>query len=166
MGYYMGDYYKGDPGIGSFLGGLFKSAVSSFVPGGGAITKVVSTVASAATKGRGVIMAGGKIALRHPVLTGAAAAGAVAAGGAAAEHALLGAGGLPPKGYHRCKSKHGCKRGEFVRNRRMNPCNVRALRRAARRAGAFLKISRRLVGHFQARKPKGRGYIKHKRKAK
>jgi hypothetical protein len=48
----------------------------------------------------------------------------------------------------------------------MNPCNIHALRRAARRAHAFLRISRRLVGHYQAKRPKGRAYIKHRRKAK
>jgi hypothetical protein len=47
-----------------------------------------------------------------------------------------------------------------VRNRRMNVCNPRALRRAARRAHGFLRISRKLVGHYVAKHPKGRAYIK------
>lgn len=49
-------------------------------------------------------------------------------------------------------------------NRRMNPCNFRALRRADRRARAFLKLSGKLVRHFTPRRPKGRAYVKASRR--
>jgi hypothetical protein len=157
MGYYMGDYYagaRGDPGIGSFLGGLFKSAVG-LVPGGGAITKVVGTIAGAATAGRGIIKAGKGIVMKHPVITAAAGVGTLAAAGTAVLEGHRGRG----------KCKHiNPRTGKCIR--RMNPCNIKALRRASRRAHGFLRISRKLVGYYQPRKPKGRAFIKHKRKAK
>ena len=53
-----------------------------------------------------------------------------------------------------------------VRSRHMNPLNVKALRRADRRAHSFLRISRKLVKHFVAKQPKGRGYISARRRGK
>lgn len=53
-----------------------------------------------------------------------------------------------------------------VRNRRMNPLNIKALRRADRRAHAFLKISGKVVKHFVAKRPKGKAFISARRKRK
>jgi len=161
MGYYQGDFYtgRGDPGIGSFLGGLFKTTLG-LAPGGGAITKIGGAVAGrlgkVVSRGRGIIM-------KHPVLTagGAAGLGGLAVG-AGAEKMLT--GGMCPKGHH--ISKKGKHAGACVRNRRMNPCNVHALRRASRRAHAFLRISRKLVHYYQPKRPKGKAYIKTKKKSK
>jgi hypothetical protein len=76
------------------------------------------------------ISAGAKqVIAKHPVLSAAGAAGAigVAAGaGGAALRARMGRGGM---------RKH----------KRMNPCNIRALRRAIRRAHGFEKIARRVM---------------------
>src|SRR5467141_1773933 len=164
MGYYMGDYYagsRGDPGIGSFLSGLV-----GMIPGGGVVSKAVrglSGIVGAATKGRGIIKAVGGVIMKHPVISAAGAAGVAVAAGAGAEHMLAGPGGLPPKGYHHCKSKHGCKHGAFVRNRRMNVCNPRALRRSIRRAQGFAKLAMRTI-HLVHPKKKGRfgGFKKKK----
>lgn len=52
----------------------------------------------------------------------------------------------------------------IVKNQHMNPLNPRALRRASRRAHGFIKFARHIVGYYQAKKPKGRPYIKHRRK--
>lgn len=75
------------------------------------------------------------------------------------------------KGYHLNKSGYFRRtpdggvayiepRSACVRNRRMNPFNPHALRHAAKRAHAFLRMSKKLVGYYQARKPKGRAFIK------
>jgi hypothetical protein len=165
MGYYMGDYYagaRGDPGIGSFFGGLLSMGASAIPGVGGILGKVTSRLGGlgkvAATGGAMVKGAKG-IIMKHPVITAAGAAGTLAVAGAA-HHVLAG-------GRHCRRGTHISKRtGKEVCNRRMNPCNVHALRRAARRAHAFLKISRRLVGHYQARKPKGRAFIKTRGKKK
>lgn len=102
---------------------------------------------------------------------GAAIAGA--AGGAAldtllAHHAAAATGGLSTtRGFHMSKPYrcHGTViPSHAVRNRRMNPCNVRALRRAARRAHSFLRISRKLTGYYTPHKHKGRAYIKARKR--
>ena len=51
----------------------------------------------------------------------------------------------------------------IVKNRSMDVCNVRALRRASHRAHGFIKLTRHLVGYYQPKKPKGRAFIKRKR---
>jgi len=187
MGYYrpQGDYYagyRGDPGIGSFFGGLLKSAVG-FIPGVGPIAskvlgavmpggaKVAAPVAGAVTAAaRGVAGA----IVKHPVLSAAGAAGALGGSmmvGAAGEH-LLAPGGTAPRGYHLCKGMrpgtkhpHPCKTGAFVRNRRMNVCNPRALRRAIRRAHGFTKLAMKTI-HLTHPKKKGRfGGFKKKRRS-
>jgi hypothetical protein len=116
--------------------------------------------------GRAIMRRGVGAVIKHPVLSAAAAAGV--AGGAmvmGAEH-LMGGGGGTPKGFHQCKSKHGCKRGQWVRNRHMNPCNPRALRRAIRRATRFTKLAMKTI-HLVHPKKKGRfgGFRKRKRAA-
>lgn len=166
MSYYKGDFYVGDPGIGSFFAGLAKKAVG-FIPGvgpaisailpGGARAAVKSTIvkASEAMPRMTAAVGAAKTAIvKHPVISAAAAAGAIGAGGyvmgksrgaAAARAAAAGMG-------HR-------------KRRRMNPCNVKALRRASRRAHAFLKISSKLVRYYKPHKPKGRPFIRHRKRA-
>ncbi len=159
MGYYVGDFYtgRGDPGIGSFFGSLVRTGLS-MAPAGGAITKIGGAVAGrlgkVVSRGRGIIM-------KHPVLTagGAAGLGGLALG-AGAEKML--AGGMCPKGHH--ISKKGKHAGACVKNRHMNPCNPKALRRASRRAHAFLRISNKLVRYYMPHKKKGRPYIKARKK--
>jgi hypothetical protein len=137
MGYYMGDYYagaRGDPGIGSFLGGLFSSA-ASFIPGVGPIVSkgisAITRVGGAATAGRSVVKAGKGIIMKHPVLTAAGAAGGLAV----AAHEL----GV---GHRKCK--HVNPRTGKCR-RRMNVCNPRALRRSIRRTHGFAKLAMRTI---------------------
>jgi len=130
----MGDFYagaRGDPGIGSFFGGLIKKAVG-FIPGvGPAISSIIPS--GGGTAGR-IIKAGSKVIMKHPVLTAAGAAGAVAVAGGAAS--LIG-------GHHR-KCKHiNPKTGKC--RRRMNVCNPRALRRSIRRTHGFAKLAMRTI---------------------
>src|SRR5258708_3322833 len=172
MGYYMGDYYagmRGGCGSGSFFKGI-ASLGASFIPGvGGGLSKMIERAGrpismlgggAAATGGRVVKAVGGAV-MRHPIISAAGAAGiiGVAVGG---KHLL--SGGMCPKGHH--ISRKGKNAGACVRNRRMNPCNVHALRRASRRAHAFLRISRKLVGYYQPKKHKGHPFIKARKKSK
>ena len=137
MGYYMGDYYagaRGDPGIGSFLGGLVSSA-ASFIPGVGPIVSkgisAITRVGGAATAGRSIVAKGKGIIMKHPVLTAAGAAGTIAVAG----HELMGG---------RRKCKHVNPRTGKCR-RRMNVCNPRALRRSIRRTHGFAKLAMRTI---------------------
>lgn len=154
----MGDYYRGDPGFLSFLGGALKT-VGGFIPGvGGIVSSIGEKIGAAGSKSAIVKVAetgGSKIAkvavgakqiiAKHPVISGLAAAGAVTAGVVGARRAFGGGGG----------KKH----------RRMNPCNVRALRRAVRRAHGFERIARRVM-RFTSPQRKGRfaGFRKAKKR--
>ena len=176
MGYYQGDFYRGtrgDPGFFSFLGGLAKSAVG-LIPGVGPglsslLTKVpkVAAPAAAGIAASGVMSivkkgtaAVGSAIIKHPVLSAAGAAGAVGAvSGAVAGHMLTTTDHA--KGFHISK-----KTGRMVRNRHMNVCNPRALRRAVRRAHGFSKLAMRTI-HLIHPKKKVRfgGFKKRKRAA-
>jgi hypothetical protein len=169
MGYYVGDFYagaRGDPGIGSFFGGLIKRAVG-FIPGVGpiasaAVGAIMPGGARAATSG--IMTKATGIIMKHPVVSGAAAAG-IGGGaiGAGVGRKMLTAGhmGGMQKGYHTSK-----KTGKVVRNRHMNACNPRALRRAIRRAHSFAKLAMHTI-HLVHPKKKGRfGGFKSRRKKK
>ncbi len=177
MSYYMGDFYRprGDPGIGSFFGGLVRSAVS-LIPGvgptlariggrmpGGAVVVREAGGGITAAAGGAMRRIGGVVA-RHPVLTAAGGAGVIGTMvGAAGEKFLE--GGACPRGHHISKSKHAKAFGQCVRNRRMNVCNPRALRRAIRRARGFTKLAMHTI-HLVHPKKKGRfGGFKRRRKA-
>jgi hypothetical protein len=152
----MGDFYRGrrqvrgDPGFFSVLGGIAK-AVGGFIPGVGPIIskagEVISTIG--AKKAPALLTAGvqkvGSAIIKHPGITAAATAGVGLAAGVAGTKLLSGGGG-------------GRKR------RRMNPCNGRALRRAIRRAHAFERLAKHVIGFSSPRKPKGRMYFRKKRK--
>jgi hypothetical protein len=122
--------------------------------------------AGMAGAGRAILKRGVSMVVKHPVLSAAGAAGVVGMIGGAGAEALMGGGGGAPKGFHHCKSKHGCKSGEWVRNRHMNPCNPRALRRAIRRATRFTRLAIKTI-HLVHPKKKGRfgGFRKRKRAA-
>jgi hypothetical protein len=161
MGYYMGDYYagsRGDPGIGSFLSGLASSALS-FIPGVGPIaSKGLSTIVGAATKGRSMIKTGAGIVMKHPAISAAGAVGVIGAG-AVAGHALMG-------GHRKCRKTHINKHGKEVCNRRMNPCNPRALRRAIRRTHGFAKLAMRTIHLVHPKKKARFGGFKKRRSSK
>lgn len=157
MGYYMGDFYsgarrtRGDPGFFSFLGKVAKG-IGGMIPGvgpiisgvGGAIEKIGARKAPAMLTA-GVKAVSGAI-VKHPGITAGATAAIGAGAGAALAH--MGRTG---------KMVHG-------RRRRMNPCNGRALRRAIRRAHAFERLAKKVIGFSSPRKPKGHMYFKRKRK--
>ncbi len=146
----MGDYktygYAGDPG---FLSGIFK-----------VIKRVARPMLGAVIGGPvGAVIAGaaGQVATRPPATMptpppgtvggavsfpgGVTVSGAVVPGAAAA-----GVAGACPSGYHLAKDGSG----RWVRNRRMNVCNPKALRKAIRRTDGFVKLAKRAL--------KGTGY--------
>jgi len=147
-----GDFYQGDPGFWSFLGGIAKKAVgfipgvgpllSSAIPSGsaGGISGIVRQ-APAQMRRVGTMVAGG--VARHPVLSAAGAAGAI--GAAMGAHHLLARGGMR-------------------RRRRMNVCNQRALRRSLRRVGGFARVARKVLHFTHPRAARGAPRFKYKRK--
>jgi hypothetical protein len=158
MGYYMGDFYRsarqtrGDPGFFSFLGNVAKT-VGGFIPGvGPLIEKAGGALATIGAKRApqlltsGVKAVGGAI-VKHPGITAAGTAAVGLGVGALAGHALTRRGGVGGK-----------------RHRRMNPCNGRALRRAIRRAHAFERLAKKVIGFSSPRKPKGHMYFKRRKK--
>ncbi len=143
MSYYrrpMGDYrtygYAGDPG---FLSSLWKGvkAVGKMVLG--IPPKVAPTVVP--------IMAGAGAAQMLSPYAGPAAPGIPTGFGPGSKPGLIptSQGWSPaeqrPAGYHPAKDGSG----RWVRNRRMNVANPRALRKAMRRVQGFEKLAKRTI---------------------
>ena len=144
----MGDYktygYAGDPG---WLSSAFKFVKKAIIPAvarvlGGPVGAVIGTV--------GGVVAG--TASRPPAAPPAAPppgaiGGAVSfpggttvsVAGVLPSHAAVGA--HAPAGYHLDKKT----RSRWVRNRRMNVANPRALRKAMRRVQGFEKLAKRTI---------------------
>lgn len=147
MPYYggRGDYYRGDYyGRGDFLGTLKQI--------GGAVGRAAGIIGTVA--GGGAAAAG-------------AAVGKLAFGGKPKLPALPQFPGLGPLDRGKGAKGKRPKKGEpGYRGRRMNPLNVKALRRADRRAHSFLRATRSVVRHYVAKQPKGRSYVHFRKKAK
>ncbi len=172
MSYYQGDYYRGamrrgDPGFLSFLGNAAK-AIGGFIPGvgplitagGELLSKVGTKAATTAITKPGFFEGATKVvgragsslkstALKHPVLTGAGAAGLAGVAAGVAGTKLLSRGGG----------------GGGRKRRRMRATNTKALRRALRRAYAFERIAMKTIHLVHPRK-KGRfgGFKKPRRR--
>ncbi len=171
MGYYRGafprgDFYRGargDPGFFSFLGGLAKKAIG-FIPGIGPIASAAAEaiIPSGVKRATGAIVKRGvEVVAAHPVLSAAGAAGiaGTAAGALAGKH--MGA----PSAAGAAHMVRGISSG-LRRRRRMHPTNVKALRRALRRAYAFERLAMKVI-HLTHPKKKGRfGGFKRPRKRK
>lgn len=161
MGYYAGDFYagaRGDPGFLGTLLGLGKAAIG-LIPGVGPVASAaLSAIPSgaaragpgvltrAATAGSHVLATGKGVIMKHPVLTGAAAAGTAALAGAAVARRgrAAAAGGR--------------------RRKHMNVCNPRALRRAIRRTHSFAKLAMKTIHLVHPKKKGSFGGFKKKRK--
>ena len=158
MSYYQGDYYRGDPGFFSFLGGLAKKAVG-FIPGVGPIaSQALEMIPKGGGMGKlakagGAIMQRGRAAvIKHPVLSAAGAAGAIGVMGAGAGAAIARRGG-------RRAVVPGMRR-----HRRMNVCNPRALRRSIRRTQGFAKLAMRTIHLVHPKKKAHFGGFKRRTK--
>lgn len=170
MSYYMqrGDfytggrtgYYQGDP----FFGALLGKAASFLIPkvvgmfkGGGATKVLASAGPAIASIGRRV----GIAVAKHPVLSAAGAAGTIGVLGGVGATRMSGAGTNALGGRHTRMVGAPGRRG-----RRMHVTNVKALRRAIRRAHGFEKLARKVMGFSSPHKPKGRAYFKRKARAR
>lgn len=141
MGYlrsYQGDYmrsYVGDPFFhGKILGGIIKLGTKIFkrTPIGGVITGVAGALPSP----RGV--PGPPGVARMPT-GGGRFGGPRMDGGGPRGTGVAPAGACAPSGYHLAKDGSG----RFVRNRRMDMGNMKALARSGRRQRGFLKIAKK-----------------------
>jgi len=144
----MGDYatygYAGDPG---WLSSIWKFAKKKVLPiaarvFGGPVGAAIATVATVA----GTVAAtkpSGPPALPPPGSIGGAVSfpggTTVSVAGVLPSHAAVGA--HAPAGYHLDKAT----RSRWVRNRRMNIANPRALRKAMRRVQGFEKLAKRTI---------------------
>lgn len=159
--FYQGDFYRGDPGFFSFLGKVAKG-IGGFIPGVGGL---VSAAGGALEK-----VGASKVAkpiistiVKHPVLSAAGAAGVIGAGGTmTARRGRMGgaAAGVGPMAGRRGGAGGGFGR----RHRRMHVTNVKALRRAIRRAKGFERLARKVMHFTSPRPPKGRAVFKMRRK--
>jgi len=141
----MGDYktygYAGDPG---WLSSLWKKVVRPVIGGliGGPVGAVLGGIAGGAAVATGtpalpaVTPPPGAIgtAVTFPGGTKIAVGGVLPMAGS-------GAGAIQPAGYHLDKKT----RTRWVRNRRMNVANPRALRKAMRRVQGFEKLAKRTI---------------------
>jgi len=166
--YYRGDYYRGDP----FIGGIFRAAAPIVGRLAGTVARragaagrallgmrpvqtartiarevaIPTAVAVATTRAtQGIISPGGGMGGASPNYAEGAETGA---GGMV----MMGAKGMCPPGFHPNKSDgpRGPKGSYCVRNRRMNPLNPRALRRALRRSEDFEAIAKRTVNALRS----------------
>jgi hypothetical protein len=166
--YYQGDYYRGDPGLFDFLGKVAKGAFNFLAPSPikaavHAGSSMVLYQKHAAEAKRARVAAGytGHAARTPPAFPGTGMAPSYQLPRLPAPRYPRGRGGAvvtdeagyPIRGFGR-------------KRRRMNPLNIKALRRADRRARSFLKISARLVKHFVGKKKRGKAYIKTSRARK
>jgi hypothetical protein len=159
MPYYSaGDYYQGDNyaagGIFSGLARLAGKALTTFTPVGRIASRVVPIA-------RKLLGAGSRIAARHPIATSIAGSAAV---DLATRALIRGRGGaeelMLPEGLEGLE-KVG-RRGR----RSMDYGNIKALRRANRRAHGFLKLYRKAVSYYMPKTPKGKAYVHFKKRAK
>src|SRR5262252_982399 len=94
MGYYQGDFYQGD----GFLSLLKRGAsfAAGFIPGvGGIASRALSKIPVPARRVVGKVT---RAVIKHPVISGAAAAGAVGAAAGAGTEAMVPRGGTMPGG--------------------------------------------------------------------
>jgi len=166
--YYRGDYYRGDP----FIGSLFRAA-APVLRGAAATVVRRAGAAGRALLGMRPVQVAGRIGREVAIPTAVAVAttrGTQAlipsgpGGGAASPNyaeggevtgggmVMVGQKGMCPPGYHPNKSDglKGPKGSYCVRNRRMNPLNPRALRRALRRSEDFEAIAKRTVNALRS----------------
>jgi hypothetical protein len=142
MSYYggRGDYYRGvgDPGIFSFLGGIGKTILSKFVPGGG----LAVTALEAAGK-----IAGHAVAKRpsfQPNVIGRALGYHAGTAIAAAAPSLSPMQPQVGRGSH-AKQLAAMAGVPYRKHRHMNVANVKALRRGVRRLAGFYKLSQHVM---------------------
>lgn len=150
MGYYLGvSYMQPRAAIGA-QGGFFSSIGNFLGRAVGRIAPIAAAIAPTSPVG----IAGRVISTvaQHPIVSAAAgAATATAVTTAMTSHtgaaATAGVGGIQVHGHLHVGRGRRAAAGlpGMRRHRRMNPCNVRALRRAIRRAHGFERIAKKVL---------------------
>lgn len=141
MAYYsgQGDYYRGmgDPGLPALIGaglGAARTVLGRVFrkPGAAAGAAVVGTIAPMIPQLRGRVHPSGALPGGRPLFT---------------RRSIIYRDGEAPRGYHLNKQdgKYGPARSYYVRNRRTNPLNARALRRGISRLNGAERLLRRIL---------------------
>lgn len=168
-GDYIKGYYRGDPGLFGAIGHVLGGAVGGFLTGGplGAIRGAVAGAVkgTASNISQATLAAGGSQSAYTPVLQARHAAIVKRGRGIGQPMPGAGPGVMGPGGGVAGRIAAGGG-GGFGGRRRLNPLNVKALRRADRRARSFLRITRSIVKHFVAKAPKGKSYIQFRKKSR
>lgn len=156
--------------VGRAAGQIIHSPISQAVASlGGPVGRVVSTVAAhplttavaGAAAGTALVAATGghRGVIAAPVMPGGMRPGV----GGGLSITTPGGLGIHLHGYHMAtKGRHA---GQMVKNRRMNVCNSRALRRALRRAHGFEKLAMRTIHLLHPRKKAKFGGFKKRTRA-
>jgi len=154
-GDYIKGYYRGDPGIFGAITHVIGGAIGGFLTGGplGAIRGAIGGTVSGtvANVRESTLAAGGSQSAYTPQMRARHAAvvargrGIGQAVGPTKAVGMIGAGGGGGR-------------------RRMNPLNVKALRRADRRARSFLNLTRSIVKHYMPHAKRGKAYIRFSKK--
>ena len=141
----MGDYktygYAGDPG---WLSSLFKIAKKVAMP---IIGGMIGGPLGAVVTGTGIVKPGPPLPMGYAPPGGTIGGAVSFPGGTTVSMARVPgapgavAAGGQPAGYHLDKAT----RSRWVRNRRMNVANPRALRKAMRRVQGFEKLAKRTI---------------------
>lgn len=175
--YYQGDYYQGDPALGALIPFGLKLAkvgvgLLTRSKAGGMVARKVGRMLARPGTARVIAAAAGGAAITAaarpsiaPTMAGLPTAPGVRLPGGVSmipsQMLPFGKPGLVstqrPAGYH-----WSPKAGTWVRNRRMNVTNVRALRRSIRRATGFAKLARRVLSFVSPRAPKGKAIFRRK----
>lgn len=160
MPYYSaGDYYQGGDNYrraGDFLG--IGKALSKLQP-----LKILGGIARKAVGSLPIV--GGLASALVPGISNNGQRPLILAPGGAPEPGITGVvhralpGGSSGFGYYN-------KKGEFIEGRRprMDVGNIKALKRANRRAHGFLRSVRGVVRYFTPKSPKGKAYVSFKKK--
>lgn len=161
MGYYRGDYYRGDYYRGGGIIDFVKGVGRGLLAGAGAVAgTIIGGPSTGIAVGTGILKATARapgtavatIPQIQPPMTGPMPTTGPVQPGPQSVAAYQGQLMTRPTGYHLNKSTYMLRNGavrhagtEWVRNRTMNPCNVRALRRGMRRVEGFAKIAKRVM---------------------
>jgi hypothetical protein len=182
MGYraMQGDYYVGDPFFGAIVPAIAGLAGRLFgrskQPAGAIMRAAAPAISMAGRAGAIARQAGADIATAvrtHPGTAAGVAAASGAGMAALATREMMVPGmpaGLGPRGFHMSKPHRRYQvyptPPHLVRNRRMRVTNVKALRRAIRRASGFSRIARRVLHFTSPRPPRGRPYFKSRKRTR
>ena len=162
-GDYVRGYYRGDPGLFGAIAHVFGGAIGGFLTGGplGAIHGAIGGTVSgtAANIRQATLAAGGTASAYTPQLRARHAAVLARGRGIGQPMPGAGPGVMGPGGGVAGAIEPGMRK-----RRRMNVGNMKALRRASRRAHGFLRAVRGAVRYYTPKQPKGKAYVHFKKR--